>query len=285
MVLEQRLPFGQLAVLQLDIGSDRRQLRIERVDIRVQLGQAVNDDRDLVAYLDQQPGNVVVLSGDIGQFGSGDVQRGIELVRRALEVGELLLLGSQRRLELSLACLGFSDRIGGKDRAAIGGGDDARPGRQQGNQRDGEEGASPHPAMFRPICTCRASVRAHQEMLLAPFPATKATRVLQGYGPDASCADGPMGPSAPPDHRGGGPLERRPSAMPAIAAPAMSAQVRGFSGRPATGTATPDGTIAGCAIPPARAAAVAAASRAWTSSSIALARATSAPSSTTTLAK
>ncbi len=85
MILEQRLAFLELRVAVLDRRGDALELAIELLDLAPQLGEVPLDLVDLLPDLSEQLAHALVLGGDGGELGTGDVEGGAELRGLALE--------------------------------------------------------------------------------------------------------------------------------------------------------------------------------------------------------
>ena len=111
MVLQQRLPRGQLVRLGDDVGGDLLELGVQGGDLVVQRRELALDRGDLLLDLAQDVGDFLVLRADRGELdlrvGERVVQPGGVCAKRR----ELHFLRAQLALQLRLLRLGVEDRI------------------------------------------------------------------------------------------------------------------------------------------------------------------------------
>ena len=74
MVLQQRLAGAQLLVLRHDLARHGRQPVIHAIDAGAQPLQLLGDLMDLATHLGQQADDPLVLGGDVGELGLGQIQ-------------------------------------------------------------------------------------------------------------------------------------------------------------------------------------------------------------------
>ncbi len=159
VILEKRLPIGEVGAAAADVDGHALQLVVERGDLRPQLGDPGLDVGHLLAHLDEQGPDVLVLGRDGLELGTRQVELRVEVGRAPLELRELRalavegslkrLLGRPRVLELSARLGQFGLGIGGKGRAAGLCCKDGPAHGQQGDERDSEAGSPPHRAVIR----------------------------------------------------------------------------------------------------------------------------------------